>query len=231
MEIKRIDESTIKIVLTEEELQERGIKQDEIWRNRDKGETLFVDMMEEAYQKERFEADGPLWIEAHMHDYGVEIFVTKGNTNRIKLSEAGSSEQPALGLNDKGGDHSKMNHDMFSSQLQNPSVAADRKTQSQHAVYHSSVYKFKDIENVIQLAHRLPLPFFDSQLYSFDNYYYLVVKYPESRLMKGKDWVESLILEYGERGHTSIHRLDEYGNSILADNAIATIKIYFQEFV
>ena len=123
-----------------------------------------------------------------------------------------------------------MNHEMFSSQLENRISASDKHDNPQHVFYHSSVYRFKDIENIIQLAHRMNLPFFDTKLISFNNQYYLVVQYPETRWVRDKGWIESLILEYGERGHTSIYRLQEYGKVILSENAISTIKDYFKVY-
>lgn len=229
MEIKRIDDVTVKFILSEDELESRGIQQDEIWCNREKGEKLFVDMLEEAYQQIRFEVDGPLWVEAHMYDDGVEITVTKGqNKTSMNISQADDFHYTAL-ENDKGGDQSMMNHDMYSSQLSNRSIVEDNLTDQKKSVLHSSVYRFKDIENVIQLAHRLSLPFYNSKLFYFNHNYYLVVMYPEQKLIRGKDWVESLILEYGERGHTTIHRLEEYGKVILSENAFAYVKEYFHK--
>lgn len=228
MDIRRIDESTIRIILTEAELLERGIEKKEIWQNKDKGEMLFIDMMEEAYEKERFAADGPLWIEAHMYDYGVEIFVTKGEKrNSLNLKGTGYKDIAALESRDKGGDHNSMNHEMFSSKLQSKSPSTDSRTHIQNTVYYSSVYKFYDVEYIIQLAQRLPLPFFDSKLISYNGHYYLVVQYPESKWIRSKDMVESLILEYGERAHVSVYRLEEYGKIIISENAIVTMKKYF----
>jgi adapter protein MecA 1/2 len=230
MEIRRIDDVTLKFTLTEDELESRGIEQDEIWCDREKGEKLFIDMLEEAYQKTRFEVDGPLWVEAHMYDDGVEITVTKGQSKTsMNISESNDnndSHYTAL-ENDKGGDQSMMNHDMYSSQLSNRSIVEDNLTDQKNLILHSSVYRFKDIENVIQLAHRLTLPFYNSKLFHFNHNYYLVVMYPEQKLIRGKDWVESLILEYGERGHITIHRLEEYGKAILLENAFAHVKEYF----
>jgi adapter protein MecA 1/2 len=228
MKINRINETTIKFLLTEEELQARGIDHEEIWCDRETGEKLFFDMMEEAYQQMKFQLDGPLWIEAHMYDDGVEILVTKGKKDTsVKLSEEGDYIHPAL-EQDKGGDQNMMNHEMYSSQLENRSQVADQQSTQKKSIFHSSVYKFKDIEDVIQLAHRLTLPFFNSKLVRFNQAYYLIVMYPEQKLVRGKDWIESLVLEYGERGHTTTHRLEEYGKEIMSENAIATIKNYFK---
>lgn len=94
--------------------------------------------------------------------------------------------------------------------------------------YHSSVYRFRDIEEIIQLAHRLIQPYFNTKLIRYAAYYYLVVMLPEPRMMRSNAGSESLILEYGERGHTSIYRLQEYGSTIFAENAIAEIVKYFK---
>lgn len=121
-----------------------------------------------------------------------------------------------------------MNHEMYSSQVENRSIVPDMLKGNDTISYHSSVYKFRDIEEVIQLSHRLTLPFFNTRLLRYDLYYYLVVMLPEQRVMRSNDWVENLILEYGERGSLSIHRLQEYGKTILSENAIATIVKYFK---
>lgn len=230
MEINRVNESTIKILLTEEELQARGIDQDEIWCDRETGEKLFFDMMEEAYQQMKFKPDGPIWIEAHMYDDGAEILVTKGKDTSMKINaEEGDYMHLAL-EQDKGGKQNMMNHEMYSSQLENRSTVADHQNIKKKTVLNSSVYKFKDIEHIIQLAHRLALPCFDSRLVQFNQAYYLVVMYPEQNFVRGKDWIESIVLEYGERAHTTTHRLDEYGNEIMSENAIATIKEHFTSY-
>lgn len=124
-----------------------------------------------------------------------------------------------------------MNHEMYSSQLENRSYVPEHRSAQNKQTYHSSVYKFKDIENVIQLSHRLPQPFFNSMMIQFEKMYYLVVFYPEQRFLRNRDWVESLVLEYGDRTHISVHRLEEYGKMIISSNALATIKHYFRQLV
>lgn len=118
-------------------------------------------------------------------------------------------------------------HEMFSSQIENQTPAQEWKVQGNQAQCYSSVYRFKDIEYVIQLAQRVTQPFLDNSLYRFENQYYLIIFFPENRLLRGRDWFESLILEYGERSHLTTHRLREYGNQIMEQNALANVKNYF----
>lgn len=121
-----------------------------------------------------------------------------------------------------------MNHDMFSSQVEHRAKIIDSPASVTELNYHSSIYKFRDIEEVIQLAHRITQPYFNTKLIRYAPYYYLVVMLPEQRVMRSNAALENLILEYGERGYTSIHRLEEYGQIILDNNAIAVLAKYFK---
>lgn len=120
-----------------------------------------------------------------------------------------------------------MNHDMYSSKLENRTLASPRSANVNPPDSISCLYKFKDIEDLISLAYRLPQPFFDTKILRMDGLYYLAVLYPEQRMVRGSDSVEGLILEFGERTQVTIHRLEEYGRVILAKNAIARLRNIF----
>jgi negative regulator of genetic competence, sporulation and motility len=121
-----------------------------------------------------------------------------------------------------------MNHEMHSSKLENRTLSNHRSGLTKKPSIFSCLYKFRDIEDLILLSHRLPLPFFDTKMIRYKEHYYLAVLYPEQRVMRHHEWVESIILEYGERTQATIHRLEEYGNTIVDENAVATIRTYFR---
>src|SRR5690606_11541715 len=121
-----------------------------------------------------------------------------------------------------------MSHDMYSSQVENRAKTVDAPTSIAELHYHSSIYKFRDIEEVIQLALRLIQPYFNTKLIRYAPYYYLVVTIPEQRVMRSNAGLENLILEYGERGYTSIYSLEEYGHTIVEKNAIAVLDKHFK---
>jgi adapter protein MecA 1/2 len=78
MEIERINDHTVKFYISYGDIEERGFDREEIWYNREKGEELFFEMMSEANDKEKFEMSGPLWVQVHALEKGLEIFVTRG---------------------------------------------------------------------------------------------------------------------------------------------------------
>lgn len=78
MRVERIAKDKVRIFISYEDLEERGIERDEIWRNSKKVQELFWDMMETAYDEVGFEIAGPIAVEAFtMPTEGVVVIVTR----------------------------------------------------------------------------------------------------------------------------------------------------------
>ena len=82
MDIERINENTVKFYISYIDIEKRGFSRDEIWFNRDKSEELFWEMMDEINDESDFEVEGPLWIQVHAMDKGLEVTVTRAQINR-----------------------------------------------------------------------------------------------------------------------------------------------------
>lgn len=63
MRLERLNYNKIKIFLTFDDLSERGLTKEDLWRNAPKVQQLFRDMMQEANKELGFEADGPIAVE------------------------------------------------------------------------------------------------------------------------------------------------------------------------
>ena len=55
MDIERVNEYTLKLYISYDDIEERGYSREEIWYNRGKGEQLFWDMIEEIGEEADFE--------------------------------------------------------------------------------------------------------------------------------------------------------------------------------
>lgn len=119
-----------------------------------------------------------------------------------------------------------MNYEAHFSQVEHVNSIIKKAKDAHKPDFYSCLYTFKDIEDVIQLSHRLSMPYFNSSLISYEGVYYLTMIYPEQR-KKRIDCGESLILEYGQRSKVTIFQLMEYGQSIIDTNAIATLREHF----
>ncbi|MGM7680870.1 adaptor protein MecA [Cytobacillus sp. Hm23] len=224
MEIERINENTVKFYISYLDIEERGFDRDEIWYNRERSEELFWEMMDEIHQEEDFVVEGPLWIQVQALDKGLEVLVTKaqlskdGNRYEIPLSEDRIKELPV----------DEKIEELLDQQF---SPAKDDYNQNVNQVDDEQLeflLRFDDFEHIIALSHRIDASQFKNRLFSFEGQYYLYVEFNEENMIGDElDAIISLLLEYGQETTVTIHRLEEYGNEIIKEDAMAVIANHF----
>lgn len=215
MEIERINETTIKFFITYSDIENRGFNKEEIWYNRDKGEELFFEMMNEVSDQDQFEMNGPLWVQVHALDKGLEVIVTRGQINDGKVN----LEIP-------------MEDDLDSDQDGNLADMLDRgytdakpKNVSRDKIL-TVVFELDDLEDFIQFSKSFEEDVL-STLYHYQNTYYFEVTVNDTFTEEEQDNIVSQALEYGNETHVSVHILKEYGKVIAADNAVQTFRENF----
>ncbi|QDX93749.1 genetic competence negative regulator [Brevibacillus laterosporus] len=81
MRVERLGQDKIRIFLTFDDLTERGIEKEDMWRDIPKVHELFNDMMEQAYDELGFEISGPVAVEVFaLPAQGMVVIVTRGKT-------------------------------------------------------------------------------------------------------------------------------------------------------
>lgn len=222
MEIERINEHTVKFYISYVDIEERGFDREEIWYNRERSEELFWEMMDEVHSEGDFSLEGPLWIQVQALDKGLEVLVTKA-----QLSKDGSKLElplPDEKLRDFPVDEKMeelLDHH-FHIIRNDESFANSDKEVLQFTIC------FKDIEDLISLAHRANFAGLVNRLFQFEGRYYLFVQFSEEDYTEYEmDNILSLLLEYGTDSQVTIYRLEEYGKEIIRDNALETLKEHF----
>ena len=69
MKIERLSQDKIRIFLTFDDLTERGIQKDDMWREIPKVHELFSEMMDQAYTELGFDPSGPLAVNQKVPQY------------------------------------------------------------------------------------------------------------------------------------------------------------------
>lgn len=83
MRMERLSQDKIRIFLTFDDLTERGIQKEDMWREIPKVHELFSEMMDQAYNELGFDASGPLAVEVFaMPAQGMVVIVTRGKLER-----------------------------------------------------------------------------------------------------------------------------------------------------
>ncbi|MCL6453858.1 MAG: adaptor protein MecA [Alicyclobacillus sp.] len=193
MKIERIARDKVRIFISYEDLERRGIGRDEIWHNGKKVQELFWDMMETAYEEVGFEVAGPISIEAFtMPSEGVVVIVT-----RVPALPAKKEEEDDL-------DDDGIDMDLLTPTDPN------------------FVFEFADFEDVVRVCHALLDFGLVTRLYQYDRSYLMTVD-ENSMGDEAYDAIWAILHEYGEFSSMAPAWLEEYATTILADNAVEVI--------
>jgi adapter protein MecA 1/2 len=195
MRLERLTVNKIKIFLTSDDLMERGLSKDDIWKDSIKWHQLFHDMLEEASVEFDVEIQGSV---------AVEIFSlqAQGMIMIITVDENIEDEEEE--------------------------VLFDGFVEMQVRVEgcENLLYQFESIEDIIDLSHTLTLlKVSGGSLYSYNDRYYLLMNNIDSSIVEK---IAAFLSEYGNPSILSTHLLAEYGNQIIENNAVETIRKYFK---
>ncbi|SDH71816.1 adapter protein MecA 1/2 [Alteribacillus persepolensis] len=219
MEIERINESTVKFYITYKDIEDRGFDRDEIWYNRERGEELFFEMINEAHDRENFEIEGPLWIQVQAMDNGMEIVVTRGQISEgnVKLEIPVSQKGEDLPVDDNI-------VDMLDEQFR-----SSQKSRHNHGDTEELeiVISFSDLEDLLSLSQAFVVEQVKNEIYHFEGTYYLYLMFDDYYSEDEQDDMVSHVLEYGEESDMSIHRIREYGKTIAKTDGLQTLRKNF----
>ncbi|VWX36718.1 adaptor protein controlling oligomerization of the AAA+ protein ClpC [Exiguobacterium oxidotolerans] len=206
LKIERVNDNTVKFFITYTDIERRGFARDEIWYNRERGEQLFWQMMDEANEKESISFEGPLWIQVQAFEKGLEVTVTIAKTTvdgeQVDEEELDSLLRSAM------------------------SEAEDKETELSQDV----LFETTDFEHVIALSQYAEAPVFKdlkTALYQKDGAYLLHVHFKEDVEVEEQENVMSLIAEYLQFSEQTIHPVAEYGKTIIADDVFAVVRKHF----
>ncbi len=162
MRLERLNYNKIKIFLTSDDLVDRGLTKDDLWKDTFKVHQLFRDMLEEASEELDFEVGGSIAVEVYSQPaQGMVVIVTSDeNEESLELIE-----------------------EEFTDDYIEMQVTLDESD--------DIFFEFASFEDVISLAKKLyPLEQCEGQLYSYNNHFYLY--FEEEPLMNVDNFVAIL---------------------------------------
>jgi adapter protein MecA 1/2 len=224
MEIERINDNTVKFYISYLDIEERGFEREEIWYNRERSEELFWEMMDEIHQEEEFSVEGPLWIQVQALDKGLEVLVT-----RAQLSKDGQKfELPVPDEKLKDIPVDERIEELLDHHF-NPKEGQEA-DDSDYVDNLQFLLTFQDFEDVISLAKRPGIDEIKTKLYSFENKYYLFVEFDEEQFEENViDDKLSILLEYAYESNLTVHRVEEYGRLVIAENVFPVLREHFSK--
>ncbi|MBN2984342.1 MULTISPECIES: genetic competence negative regulator [Cohnella] len=199
MRMERLSQDKIRIFLTFDDLTERGIQKEDMWREIPKVHELFSEMMDQAYNELGFDASGPLAVEVFaMPAQGMVVIVTRGKLDR----DADSSPEEEL------------DEDVYEMEVT---------LEQSEAI----IYRFRDIEHVIDAAKTLSGRLTDEgRMYRYQKDWVLCFD-PAGWENGAYQALIAVLAEYGEASTVTPAVLEEYGQLVIASEAVKTLAEHF----
>lgn len=201
MKMERLSQDKIRIFLTFDDLSERGIEKDDLWREIPKVHELFSEMMEQAHMELGFEASGPLAVEVFsLQSQGMVVIVTRGKVD--------------LTLNASDDDDAMSDEDIYEMEV----------TLEESDEYTYVFYDLDDIVNAAKSLHIIDL--LAGTMYSYQNRYYLRLLPQDIDADKIVSAV-AILSEYGNVSTMTTAVLEEYGTVVAEERAVEVLCKYF----
>lgn len=200
MKLERLSSDKIRVFLTFDDLRERGIKKEDMWNDIPKVHELFNEMMNHAYEELGFEVSGPVAVEIFaLPAQGMVVIVTKSRMEPGKSYDEDDDEE-LDGL-----------FEMQVTLEQSDTVC----------------YVFRQFEDVIGAAKILKaMNVFQGALFFYKERYVLHME-PDEMEDKPLQDVVSVLAEYGEPTSYTKAVMEEYGQVIIAADAVSVLCTHF----
>lgn len=215
MEMENINENTIRVLIENADLEERGITFLDLLGNQKQIESFFYSILEEVDVENQFHETDAITFQVLPSGNGLELFISKGDGQDFDAFE--------------DGDHSTESViDYIRKQAETPEKVS-RFDAADDLGLLEVMFSFDEFEFFIQAAHRFYLESGLSNLYYHEGKYYLsVVFFIEEMIETNLDNEIAKLMEFGEESKLSTEMLSEYGRVIMSDTALETARHYFK---
>lgn len=216
MEMEHINENTIRVLIGNEDLADRGITFLDLLGNHKDVENFFYSILEEVDVEDEFQGSEAVTFQVLPKSDGLELFISK-NTS---IDEEPNFES----FNDLGSEEVS---EMIRRQIAED--FADEVQEFTDNTVQNLVFELSNFDAMVQLANEVSLKSVRANLYTFKGTYYLQVVFFLDEL--GKNDVENelaQLLEFVNLSSVTPETLNEYGTCIMERNALELTKYYFK---
>jgi adapter protein MecA 1/2 len=219
MEYKQINDKTIKISLTFEDLKAHDVKISDFLVNQGMVEKLFYELVSELELEDKFANTGMMTFQVRPHPQGVDLLVTEEfNMDNMQFPEGTESLQEMM-------DEAMGQMGELASAMEAMIDKPNFDIMDDHADFVYFILKFNKISEVVKLSKAVGDDVEESELFQFQNKFYLTVLDNQKR--KGNREVGLLrarMLEYGEPSDFSRETLLEHGKTIFRSEALESLQ-------
>lgn len=213
MEMEQINDNTIRVLIDNDDLEERGITVLDLLGSQNQIEAFFYSILEEVDIDDSFKKNDMITFQVVPNKAGLELYISKDNNidpaifTRARETSAKNSKVSGSTVAGEG----RMLNDYFDDSKQ------------------ESVFSFDDFEDVIEFAKHVYLSDGISYLHLLDKVYYItLVQFSDQMSDSQRDLERATALEFGEESRFSLDYVHEHAEELIQANALQTLRQYFK---
>ncbi|WP_407372435.1 adaptor protein MecA [Carnobacterium sp.] len=223
MEMEHINENTIRVLIENADLEERGVTFLDLLGNHKQIENFFYSILEEVDVDEQFHESDAITFQVLPNGNGLELFISKGGPLNDQLDFSSASEN--------------LNSDEFSQYIKKQMVQNLEKSEAEidetadHIEDETKevVLRFNQFEDMIELSKMMHVDKARSNLFLYKESYYLNLVFFVSEMTERSAEEEiSLALEFAEKTSVTQGILEEHGKMLMEKNALELTRHYFK---
>ncbi len=220
MEMERINENTIRVLIGNDDLDKRGITVLDLLGNHKQIESFFYSILEEVDKDHQFQNNDAVTFQVLPNQNGLELFISKDVDLNHNLMGDSDNE------NEKRDPVSKY----IDEHPQSTDPQNDHKTNDEFGHQKRTVIlEFDTFDQFIALSKALKLEDGTSDLYLYNEKYYLKLQLFSSEPVDLTVSDEVAIAnEYGRKTPVTEEILDEYGELLMENGALELARHYFK---
>lgn len=226
MEMERINENTIRVSIANEDLEERGISVLDLLGNQKEIENFFYSILKEVDIDNQFQENDSVTFQVLPNYDGLELFISKSNIINPPTDMNSYMENQV----DEFTDFLK-NHIVSQGEDQDISVEVldENDIYEDESVSKDMVFRANDFEDLIELSNVINMSHATTNLYQYQSAYFLVVTFYLEDISKSQVKNDiSKLYEFLMKTPVTKDILEEYGQSIIEDNALNLLSFYFK---
>lgn len=238
MEMKQISDTTLKITISMEDLEERGMELKDFLIPQEKTEEFFYSVMDELELPEHFKDSGMLSFRVTPRKDRLDIFVTKSEINRdlnledladlddiSKMSPEDFFKTLEQSMYEKGDqaalDKLEEAEEMDNAQAELTSSESQSNETADLPDYIHFVLEFKNLKEVVAFSHALAIDIEASELFKEGQVYYVTLLINmNNKPLYYPEVVHSQLLEYAAEASLTRPHLVEHATKLLDDSAV-----------
>lgn len=223
VKVNRIDDKTIRVKISREELAKRGVSVLDMLKDRSKIQDFFYSILSEIDEDHSFADDSPVSFQVMPDRDGLDLLISKVDADNPNVLKAFGLDQTAdSDVDMEFADLAESTPAKAESQTEADSEADDSTNDRQ-------AYSFTDLGMVVELADSLKVSDLATSLYFFKGKYYLEAAFLNdiyAEIKPEDTW--AIMNEYGLKVNDSeFSTAKRLGKCIMRQDALGNLRYYF----